>query len=107
MLSANAMQGVMSNRYWVGITVNAKDSHSLREENYLTSVNVSFLKIKYNKQPKSVKGQNPYKTELDFLYANEFRNNIIKNLCTKFKNNSLVLVNHLIHHYIGLNYYSS
>jgi hypothetical protein len=56
-----------------------------------------FLKIKYNKQPKSVKGQNPYKTELDFLYANEFRNNIIKNLCTKFKNNSLVLVNHLIH----------
>jgi len=81
----------------LGNVIYDKDSYSLREENYLTTVNVSFLKIKYKKQPKSVKDQNPYKTELDFLYANEFRNNIITTLCAKFKNNSLVLVNHLIH----------
>lgn len=81
----------------LGNVIYDKDSHSLREENYLTNVNVSFLNIKYKTKPKYDKASNNYRVELDFIYANEFRNNVIKNICGKFNNNSLVLVNHLVH----------
>jgi len=81
----------------VGSIIYEKDSYSLRTERHLTTAKTSILNIDYNAKPIHIKGQNPYKTELDFLYENEFRNNIIHRVCTNFNNNILVLVNHIVH----------
>ena len=48
-------------------------------------------------KPLVVRGGNNFKAELDFIYTNSFRNNVIENICSKFNNNSLILVNHLAH----------
>ena len=81
----------------IGKVIYDKDSYELRLENYLTTVNVSIIDLKYNDKPLYMPGTNNFKAELDFIYENEFRNNLIKGLCSKFTNNSLILVNHLKH----------
>ena len=81
----------------MGTVVYEKDSYSLRTEQHLTIAKTSILKISYKDKPLYASGQNNYKIELDFLYANNFRNDVIYNICGKFNNNSLVLVNHLAH----------
>jgi superfamily II DNA or RNA helicase len=81
----------------IGKVIYDKDSYELRLENYLTTVNVSIIDLKYNDKPLHIPGTNNFKAELDFIYENEFRNNLIKGLCSKFTNNSLILVNHLKH----------
>jgi superfamily II DNA or RNA helicase len=81
----------------IGKVIYDKDSYELRLENYLTTVNVSIIDLKYNDKPLYIPGTNNFKAELDFIYENEFRNNLIKGLCSKFTNNSLILVNHLKH----------
>ena len=79
------------------VIIYEKDSFSLRTEQHLTTVKTSILQLKYKDKPKYKKTDNNYKKELDFIYESEFRNNLIKGLCGKFKNNSLILVNHLAH----------
>jgi len=81
----------------LGKVIYDKDSYELRLESYLTNVDVKVIDVKYNDKPLYVSGNNNFKTELDFIYTNEFRNNVIDNICNKFNNNSLILVNHLAH----------
>ena len=81
----------------IGHIIYEKDSFSLRNEQHLTAVKTSIIRLKYNNGPQYKKTDNNYKKELDFIYCNEFRNNIIKGLCGNFANNSLILVNHLAH----------
>ena len=81
----------------LGKVIYDKDSYELRLESYLTNVDVKVINVKYNDKPLYISGGNNFKTELDFIYTNDFRNNIIDNICNKFNNNSLVLVNHLAH----------
>ena len=81
----------------IGKVIYDKDSYELRLEKYLTTVNVSIIDLKYKDKPLYVSGANNFKNELDFIYNNEFRNNLIKGMCSKFNNNSLILVNHLAH----------
>ena len=81
----------------LGKVIYDKDSYELRLESYLTNVDVKVIDVKYNDKPLYVPGNNNFKTELDFIYTNEFRNNVIDNICNKFNNNSLILVNHLAH----------
>jgi superfamily II DNA or RNA helicase len=81
----------------LGKVIYDKDSYELRLESYLTNVDVKIIDVKYNDKPLYVSGNNNFKTELDFIYTNEFRNNVIDNICNKFNNNSLILVNHLAH----------
>jgi superfamily II DNA or RNA helicase len=81
----------------IGPVLFDKDSFELRKEKYLTPVNVFQVEISYQNPPKIVKGQNNYYNELDFIYDNVFRNNVIKSTCNGCKNNTLVLVNHLRH----------
>jgi superfamily II DNA or RNA helicase len=85
----------------IGPVLIEKSSHSLREENFLTTVAVKIFEIQYNTKPiRPVisNGKNEkYRNELDFIYSNSFRNKVISTTCTNFKNNSLVLVNHLDH----------
>ena len=73
------------------------DSYKLRIESYLTNVDIKIRNVKYNDKPLYASGQNNFKTELDFIYNNNFLNNVIENICNKFNNNSLILVNHLAH----------
>ena len=81
----------------LGKVIYDKDSYELRLESYLTSVDVKVINISYNDKPLYISGNNNFKTELDFIYTNNFRNNVIENICNKFNNNSLILVNHLAH----------
>lgn len=81
----------------LGKVIYDKDSYELRLESYLTNVDVKVINVKYNDKPLYVSGNNNFKTELDFIYTNNFRNNVIDNICNKFNNNSLILVNHLAH----------
>ena len=81
----------------LGKVIYDKDSYELRLESYLTNVDVKVINVKYNDKPLYISGGNNFKTELDFIYTNDFRNNVIDNICNKFNNNSLILVNHLAH----------
>ena len=81
----------------LGKVIYGKDSYQLRLESYLTNVDIKVINIGYKDKPLVVSGNNNFKAELDFIYTNNFRNNVIKNICTKFNNNSLILVNHLAH----------
>ena len=81
----------------LGKVIYDKDSYQLRLESYLTNVNIKVINIGYKDKPLVVSGGNNFKAELDFIYTNNFRNNVIKNICSKFNNNSLILVNHLAH----------
>ena len=80
-----------------------KGSNELREEGFLTSAEVKILKIEYKKKPKTYFKDDEftstarYKAELDFLYESEYRNKIIKQVSSNFKNNILILVNHIAH----------
>ena len=81
----------------LGKVIYDKDSYELRLENYLTNVSVSVVNLKYKNKPLYASGQNNFKMELDYLYDSSFRNKVIRTLCDKFNNNSLILVNHLKH----------
>jgi len=84
-----------------------KSSHELREQSFLTNVDVKILRLTYASQPPKPtvttdkKGNKlttaVYRAELDFIYNSQFRNKIIQQLCNGFNNNILILVNHLTH----------
>ena len=75
-----------------GPVIYEKNSKELRDENYLTNVNVVILKIIH---PKSIKMG--YRREVEYLEQLEERNEVIVNIGTKLKKNVLILVNHLDH----------
>lgn len=90
-----------------GSILTEKASHELREQNFLANVEAKVLRIKYVNQvnkptvTKDSKGNKlstaEYRAELEFIYHNKYRNNIIQQLCAGFNNNILILVNHLQH----------
>jgi superfamily II DNA or RNA helicase len=81
----------------LGPVLYEKNSSDLRSENFLTNVEVKVLELQYNNPiiPKLTK--NHYRNELDFIYNNRIRNLFITKLSGKVNNNTLVLVNHIIH----------
>ena len=90
-----------------GSILTEKSSYELREQDFLANVEAKILRIKYINQvgkpviTKDSKGNKlstaDYRAELEFIYHNEYRNNIIQRLCIGFNNNILILVNHLQH----------
>ena len=76
----------------LGPIIFEKSSYELRQENFLTNVEVKCVNLCYKPVPKM-----KYRQELDFLYESEFRNNMIKEIATKFPKNILVLINHIRH----------
>ena len=75
-----------------GPVIYEKTSKELRDEKFLSDVEVIIIQLNHGKLRKM-----SYLNELDYLYNHEQRNNIIKKLCLNISNNSLVLVNHLDH----------
>ena len=85
----------------VGPVLIEKSSHFLRENKFLTSAVVKIFELHYLNgpiRPTTTNGKNEkYRNELDFIYTNSFRNKVITTTCSNFKNNCLILVNHLDH----------
>ena len=91
--------------YWsvlgkFGAVIFEKTSHELREENYLTDVEVKICHIEYKTKLKKVKTLNTtenYMNELEFIKNNSFRQDILRQICIKFNKNILIMVNHIEH----------
>ena len=81
----------------IGSVIYEKDSFSLRTEKHLTVAKASIIELKYKTKPLYNSSQDQYRTELDFIYNNTFRNKVINQLATNFDNNILILVNHIVH----------
>lgn len=85
----------------IGPVIYEKDSYALRQDNYISDAKVQILNLKYDKQPDyPTQINNPserYRYEIDFIMSNSFRNKIISDLCKKFKNNSLIMVDYIEH----------
>ncbi len=80
----------------LGPIIYEKSSFELRLEDYLTNVSIKILNIRYSPRP-HFSGQTGYRDELEFIYSNDKRNNIIKSLVSKLSANTLIMVNHIAH----------
>lgn len=87
----------------MGPILYTKNSYQLREEKYIVKAKVLILKLMYRDYQPDYDYDpdfNPlkkYKKELDFLKDSTYRNQIIEKLCSKFNNNSLLLVDYIEH----------
>jgi superfamily II DNA or RNA helicase len=83
----------------IGPVIISKNSYELRSNNYLTNVDVKILNINYKIGNKLRLGdsETAYSSELEYIYNSSYRNDIIEKTCNYYKNNILILVNHLTH----------
>ena len=80
----------------LGPVIYEKSSFELRLEDYLTNVSIKILNINYSPRP-HFSGQTGYRDELEYIYNNDKRNDIIKSLVSKLSANTLIMVNHIAH----------
>lgn len=81
----------------LGPVLYEKNSYELRLENYLTNVEVKILNIRYKNSIIPQISDSAYRDELNFIYNHKERNRIISAISNKLPNNTLILVNHIIH----------
>ncbi len=81
----------------LGPVLYEKNSYELRLEKYLTNVEVKILNLNYKNNIVPRNTDSAYRDELNFLYTHKERNRIIGAISNKLKNNTLVLVNHIVH----------
>lgn len=75
-----------------GSVIYEKKSKELRDEGYISDVEITALQLNH---PKTIKFN--YKDELEYLYKHEKRNQIIAKLSESISGNVLIMVNHLDH----------
>jgi superfamily II DNA or RNA helicase len=81
----------------LGPVLYEKNSHDLRLESYLTNVEVKIINLNYVSPIIPNTTDSEYRNELSFIYTHEKRNKFIGQLSNKLTNNTLILVNHIIH----------
>jgi superfamily II DNA or RNA helicase len=81
----------------LGPVLYEKNSSELRSQKYLTNVEVKVIELDYLVPVIEKKTDSAYRNELDYIYNNKVRNLLISKLCSRMNNNTLVLVNHIIH----------
>lgn len=86
----------MKNLGILGAVRYTKTSKELRDEGFLTDVTAHIVKLHY---PQMFAMEN-YREEVEFLQTYEPRNQFLKALMFKLKNNSLILVNYLVHGFV-------
>lgn len=74
-----------------------KTSAELRNENFLTNVEIKILNINHGNVHIPRISDSAYRNELDFIYESVKRNELISKLCHRLANNTLILVNHIKH----------
>jgi superfamily II DNA or RNA helicase len=88
--------------YWtilgiIGPLIYEKRSKELRDEKYLTNVECKIIRIQYTNGVGKLIADESYNTELEFIQENEFRNKVVRKICTNIRNNILVMVNRIEH----------
>jgi superfamily II DNA or RNA helicase len=85
----------------IGPIIYEKNSFQLREEKFVSNVIVNVLQLEYLTKPNyDIESSNPsekYRTELEFLFTNRFRNNTIGSICNNAPNNVLILIDYIRH----------
>ena len=78
-----------------------KQSHELRDEKFIADAIVLCLKLHYYTLPPPVEKINMpntlYRNECEFLFKNEFRNQVIAKICNKIEKNTLIMVDRIVH----------
>ena len=86
----------------IGPVIYEKDTSALRDEGqgqYIANAHCLAVHIEYSVRPDytAISPSARYITELDFIYNNSFRNDVIKRIIEKVNNNCLILVDHIDH----------
>lgn len=85
----------------IGPKIYEKGSYELRQEKYVSNVQIHVLELEYKTKPFYPDEINDpgerYRLEFDFLFTNTFRNNILKKITTEVNNNVLLLVDYIRH----------
>jgi superfamily II DNA or RNA helicase len=81
----------------LGPVLYEKTSSELRNEKFLTNVEVKILNIDHGNIQIPRLSDSAYRNELDFIYESTKRNDLIAKLCDRLVNNTLILVNHIKH----------
>jgi superfamily II DNA or RNA helicase len=85
----------------IGPVIYEKTSYQLRLESYVSNVSVVVLQINYSKQPQYPKelinASDRYRTEINFLVKNDFRNNLLTKFSCGTNKNTLILVDFIEH----------
>ncbi len=90
----------------IGPVIYEKTGIDLQENNFISKVKICVLNLFYKFVPEYSSSFNPignYTEEFEFLYKNEFRNNVITKLCKNTDNNTLVVVDRIPHGELLLN----
>lgn len=86
----------------IGDTIYQKKSVELREQKFISNVNVGVILLKHKNRPyfKTATAANPtaeYEEEILFLQTNAFRNETILKLVSKVDKNALIMVDRINH----------
>jgi superfamily II DNA or RNA helicase len=85
----------------IGPIIYEKNSFQLRTEKYISNVTANVLEMSYLSAPPQINEiVNPaerYRSELEFLFDNNFRNNTIAALSNNAPNNVLILIDYIKH----------
>jgi len=75
-----------------------RKSYELRKDNFVSSVQISILEIFYKTKPDMrIFTNDKYRSELEFLFSNSYRNKIINKISSNANNNILIMVDFIKH----------
>jgi len=75
-----------------------RKSYELRKDNFVSSVQISILEISYKTKPEAkIFNDDRYRSELEFLFVNSYRNKIINKIAFNANNNILIMVDFIKH----------
>jgi superfamily II DNA or RNA helicase len=84
----------------LGPIVFEQKTETLKKQEYISNFKVTIININHKNKPKTTDYSKPtaaYENELDFLINNQFRNEIICKLADKLSNNTLIMVDRILH----------
>jgi superfamily II DNA or RNA helicase len=81
----------------IGPVIYEKNSFNLRQDNYVSNVQIQILNLIHKSYPHKEEGVNAYRQELEYLITSKFRNEIITKLAAKLQQNTLIMVDYIQH----------
>jgi superfamily II DNA or RNA helicase len=81
----------------IGPVIYEKNSYDLRQDSFVSDVQVHILNLIHKHESTAKRNKNSYREEINTLIESPFRNNIIVKISEKLKNNTLILVDYIVH----------